>query len=123
MAYSKFRFKDLTIWNDSVKIVSDVYKETRKLPKDELFGLVSQIRRAVVSIPTNIAEGSGSNSKKDFCNFLNISRRSCFEVSSLLEICQNLNYLDTKDVIPIEENLTIITRQITAFQKTISYMP
>lgn len=123
MAYSKqendFRFKQLKIWQNSLLLVPKVYLLTKNLPKDELFALVSQIRRAVVSIPTNIAEGSGSSSKKDFGNFLNIAIRSGFEVSSLLNTCISLKYLSSGEVSFIESELTIIIKQITAFKNTL----
>lgn len=79
-----FRFEGLTIWRDANTYAQFLYKLTKKFPKTELFGLGDQLRRSGNSIPTNIAEGSGSSSKKDFCNFLNISIRSLFETVSLL---------------------------------------
>ena len=77
-----------------MNLVTLIYKETEHFPESEKYGLVSQIRRSAVSIPSNIAEGYGRNSDGDFYRFLNISMGSLFEVQTHLQIAQNLNYFD-----------------------------
>ena len=89
-------FKKLDIWHEAHQLTLKVYKETRSFPKEEIYGLTSQLRRAVVSIPNNIAEGCGRNSKKELNNFLNISMGSSSEVEYLLLLAHNLNYLQNE---------------------------
>jgi len=89
-------YKDLVAWQKAVLLVTEIYRVTKKFPKDELFGLTSQVRRAAVSIPSNIAEGQGQLSKGDFRRFLGHARGSLLELETQILIAQNLDYL-TKD--------------------------
>jgi four helix bundle protein len=75
-------FKDLLIWQKAMNLVTDIYKFTRLFPKDEQFGLTSQIRRSSISIPSNIAEGYGRQGKNDYLKFLNIALSSLFEMQT-----------------------------------------
>lgn len=86
-------YKELIVWQKAVNLVSVIYQATKDFPKEELYGLTNQIRRAAVSIPSNIAEGFGRNSKNDFKRFLQISISSVFEVQTQLEIARNLQFL------------------------------
>ncbi|MGZ4056851.1 MAG: four helix bundle protein [Bacteroidia bacterium] len=81
-------------WKDSIELVQCIYKLTNKFPDTEKFGLISQLKRAVVSVPTNIAEGAARNTKKEFIQFLFISSGSLSEVDTLLTISNNLNYIN-----------------------------
>lgn len=85
-------FRDLNVWQDSIRLTKEIYRITSKLPKSEMYGLASQMNRAVVSIPSNIAEGSAKDSQKEFIRFLRISLGSAFELETQLEICIELNY-------------------------------
>ena len=85
--------KDLDVWKDSIKLVVEIYKTTTAFPKHELYGLTSQIRRAVVSIPANISEGAAKNSPSDFIRYLRIAQGSLSEFETLLEIAFQINYL------------------------------
>ena len=87
-------YKDLIAWQKSMELVTAVYRETTSFPKNELFGLTSQLRRAAVSIPSNIAEGQGRLSEKEFRHFLGQARGSLMEVETQLQIAENLGYLD-----------------------------
>jgi four helix bundle protein len=87
-------FKDLKVWQKSMRIVQYIYKTTQKYPKNELFGLISQTRRCAVSIPCNIAEGYGRRSSKDYVRFLNISMGSLYELMTLLEVAHTLNFIE-----------------------------
>ncbi|MCQ2287576.1 MAG: four helix bundle protein [Muribaculaceae bacterium] len=87
-------YQKLLFWQRSQAFVSTIYRETANFPRDELFGLTSQLRRAVVSIPTNIAEGSGRDSKKDFAHFLRIAIGSACEVECELLIARDLGFID-----------------------------
>ena len=91
-------FKELTVWQKSMKLAAEVYRITKKLPKDELFGLTNQLRRAAVSIPSNIAEGNGRDSTKEYLRFLYIARGSRSEVETQLLLCVELGYLKESDI-------------------------
>lgn len=96
-------YENLEIWKNGIELAELIYFTTKKFPKDEMFGVVSQIRRAVVSISANIAEGSGRNSKKDFCRFIDISIGSLNEVESLLTISFKLKYVSDNEYDKIKE--------------------
>jgi four helix bundle protein len=86
-------FTNLIVWKKAVELATKIYKETKGFPKYELYGLTSQIRRSVVSISSNIAEGAGRRSKKEFSKFLNISYGSACELETQLLIARNLGFL------------------------------
>ncbi len=86
-------YRDLIVWKKSIELVSKLYSSTRAFPKEEIYGLTSQIRRAGVSIPANIAEGQGRNSLGEFRQFLGIAQGSLAELETLLIISGNLLYL------------------------------
>lgn len=93
----KYSFERLIVWQKAMSLCERIYKITKDFPKEELFGLTSQIRRASYSIPLNIAEGSASKSKKEFKYFLVIALRSQYEVITLLKLCHRLKLLNKKD--------------------------
>ena len=86
-------FRNLKVWIKSHQLTLDIYKSTQQFPKEELFGLVSQLRRASASIPTNIAEGSGRKSEKEFIQFLSIALGSANEVDYLIELSKDLGFI------------------------------
>jgi four helix bundle protein len=88
-------YKNLDVWRFSMQLVKDIYFLTKVYPKDELFGLVSQTKRAAVSIPSNIAEGLGRQYKKDTLQFLHIARGSVYELDTHLEIALMVEVIDT----------------------------
>ena len=96
-------YKDLVAWRKSMDLVTAIYKATRAFPRDELFGITAQLRRAAVSIPSNIAEGKGRLSEKEFRFFLGQARGSLMEVETQLQIAENLGYLDSDDTRKILE--------------------
>lgn len=96
--------KDLEAWKEAIKYVTEIYLITNKFPKSELFGLTNQIRRCVVSIPSNIAEGCARYSPKETSRFLDISLGSIAELETQLIISQNLGYLDNLDELLEELN-------------------
>ena len=104
------QYKELKLWQKSIDLVTRIYSLTREFPPAEKFGLVSQINRYAVSIPSNIAEGAGRNSNKEFLQFLAISQASSFELETQLIISKNLNYLSM-------ESLTDLTDRIIELQK------
>lgn len=91
-------FKDLNVWQCGMNLATSVYTFVKSLPMDEKFGLVDQIRRATVSIPSNIAEGSARNSKKEFTHFLSIATGSLAELETQLLICNNVGYCTSGDL-------------------------
>lgn len=101
----RHNFRELTSWKISFELVKDVYLISRKLPNDERFGLKSQIQRAAVSIPSNIAEGSGRTSDKEFIHFLNISVSSAYELETQLLLCSELFEIDVTNLIGKLESL------------------
>ena len=84
--------KDLDVWNDAMELVTNIYKLTKSFPKDELYGLTSQMRRSAVSVPSNIAEGAARKNKAEFIQFLHIALGSLSELETQLIISKNLNY-------------------------------
>jgi len=92
-------YKNLIVWKKSMDLVVEIYNLVKKLPKEETFALSSQMRRAVVSIPSNIAEGYSRNSEKQFAQFLSISKGSASELETQLLICMRLDYLKESQVI------------------------
>ncbi len=96
-------FRELTVWQKSMKLAAEIYRITKMLPKDELYGLTNQLRRAAVSIPSNIAEGNGRDSKKEYLRFLYIARGSKAEVETQLLLCVELGYLREEEIKTAEE--------------------
>lgn len=90
-------FRDLLVWQKSMSLVTSIYQLTRDFPHAEMFGLTSQLRRASISIPSNIAEGYGRNTSKDYLRYLQIALGSLYEMQTQLEIASNLHFLDIVD--------------------------
>src|SRR3989344_1897030 len=93
---NQFRFENLQVYKEALIIIDIVYLFIKKFPSDENFGISNQLRRAIVSIALNIAEGS-SRSQKDFQHFLSISRGSCFECIAILTICKNQKFINEEE--------------------------
>ena len=105
-------YKKYTVWNEGHRLVLEIYKITNSFPKDELFGLSSQIRRAMVSVPTNIAEGCGRETDKDFKRFLVIAHGSATEVEYLLFLSNELNFVTNKEYLELNERIIILRKQL-----------
>ena len=88
-------YRDLVVWQKAMELVTDVYRVTSDFPKHEIYGLTGQIRRAAVSVPSNLAEGHGRTSRREFHQFISQARGSLVEVETQLEIARNLGYLST----------------------------
>jgi four helix bundle protein len=87
------RFRDLLVWQRSMRFVEAIYAATLRFPKEELFGLTNQMRRAAVSVPSNIAEGQGRDSDKRFAQFLNQAQGSLYELETQVELARNLGMI------------------------------
>jgi four helix bundle protein len=112
-------FRDLLIWQKSMILVTEVYQLTNSFPKEEIYGLSSQIRRSSISIPSNIAEGYGRDGNKDYLKFLNIAIASLFEMQTQLEISFNLKYITEIQFNKIHEESREIERMISSFTRKI----
>ncbi len=97
--------KRLKTWQLAMNISIAIYKATENFPSEEKFGLVSQMRRSAVSIPSNIAEGAGRNTKKEFINFLHIAQGSLSELDTQMEIALRLKFIDREDWRPLDLKL------------------
>jgi len=113
------RFKELKVWQKAIDIVVDVYKLTSEFPQHERFGLSSQVQRAAVSIPSNIAKGAGRNNKGEFYQFLGIANGSSFELETQLTISAKLGYSNNEEVEKICIKLSEIQNMIFGLQKTL----
>ncbi|MFA5044996.1 MAG: four helix bundle protein [Paludibacter sp.] len=109
-------FKKLSIWIKSVDFVTEIYKVTNTFPSNERFGLVSQLQRAAVSVPTNISEGSAKSSNKDFARFLEISLGSTFELETELLVSLNLSYIEQGQYNLLQEKLAELQKMIIGFK-------
>lgn len=109
--------KELKIWNKAIELAVEVYKATSTFPGDERFGLTSQSRRAAVSIPSNIAEGAGRNSVKEFNNFLGIANGSSYELQTQLIIANKLNLLNDEILEPILRDIDELQKMTYGFQQ------
>jgi four helix bundle protein len=114
------RFKELVVWKKSVELATDVYSVIRNFPSEEKFGLVSQLNRCAVSIPSNIAEGSGRNSNGEFNHFLGIAVGSSFEMETQLVIANKLNYLTDDQLRELENKLDEVQRMLFGLQKSLN---
>ncbi len=95
-------FRDLVVWQKSMDLSIAIYQLTECFPKIEVYGLTSQMRRSAVSVASNIAEGAGRSSKKDFCHFVAMARGSSYELQTQILLAQRLGYLSEKDTEQVE---------------------
>ena len=110
--------KDLDVYKLSLDLVEDIYKLTKSFPSSENFGLTSQLRRAAVSLPSNIAEGASRASTKDFIRFLNISAGSLAEIETQLVIAERIGYITFKD--DLKNNITTIRKMIYRLKQSLN---
>ncbi len=111
-------YQKLVVWKKSFELAKRIYESTKFFPKEELFGLVSQMRRCSISIPSNIAEGSGRGSKKEFSHFLNIARGSCNELETQILMAGDLGYLNTEIKKELLEDCVEILKMLSALIQT-----
>jgi four helix bundle protein len=107
-------FRDLDVWKLSIEIVKNIYQLTNKFPNSEIYGMIAQLRRSAISIPSNIAEGQGRNSAKEFKQFLAIALGSLAELETQLVISKEVNYLTERDLSPLIIDLDIARKMIKA---------
>ncbi|WP_303855353.1 four helix bundle protein [Allisonella histaminiformans] len=104
--------KDLIVWQKAILLTQVIYSLTKQFPRDEVFGLTNQIRRAVISVPSNIAEGFNRGSDKEFIYFLKVAKGSAAEVETQLIISKKLNYINDDDVKPALDLYNEIVRML-----------
>ena len=113
-------FRDLVVWQKAMDLTVMVYNLVKHLPREESFALTDQIRRAAVSVPSNIAEGQGRITSKEFIRFLSMARGSLWELSTQIELCERLHYLDKNQTATIHSTITEIAKMLNALSNSIS---
>jgi four helix bundle protein len=111
--------KDLDVWKDAINFVTKVYKMTSSFPKEEMYGITSQIRRAAVSIPSNIAEGAARKTTNEFRQFLYIALSSAAELNTQLIISHNLGFMDKDNTDMLNSELDSLSRRIQGLIKSL----
>lgn len=109
----------LEIWKKSINLVKQVYLIISDLPKDEKFGLSSQIKRCAISIPSNISEGAGRNSKNEFIHFLSIANGSSYELKTQLILTKELNLINEKQINELLDKIDEVQKMNYSFQKSL----
>jgi len=107
---------DLIAWQKAMDLVTAIYSTTQKFPREELYGLTGQLRRAAVSVPGNLAEGYGRNSKNEFHYFIGLARGSLAEVETQVEIAMNLGYLDPEAYSRLFSRIDEVGRMLTGLR-------
>ncbi|MEA3239040.1 MAG: four helix bundle protein [Candidatus Bipolaricaulota bacterium] len=111
--------RKLDVWNEAVSFVVDVYQVTRSFPKMEQHALADQLKRAAVSIPSNIAEGAARQTKKEFIQFLYIAQGSASEIDTQLEVARRLNYIDEGEKARLDHKLGAIGKMLTGLIRSL----
>ena len=119
MKESNFSFENLKVWQESRKLVSETYTLVRKFPKEEKFALGDQIRRAVISVPSNIAEGSGRGSLKEQIHFIEIAYGSLMEVYCQLQVASDLSFIQEADLENIKPKVSSIANMLTGLRASL----
>jgi len=112
-------YKDLLVWQRAMNLVTNVYNLIKTFPKEEIYGLSGQLRRAIVSVPSNIAEGQGRDSVKEFIHYLSISYGSLMEVETQLQIAANLGYLKQVEVDKLLEQTAEVGRLLNGLSRSL----
>ena len=113
-------YKELIVWQKGMDLVEQVYLATKAFPKEELYGLTNQLRRAAVSVPSNIAEGQARNSTSEFCNFLSIARGSLAEVETQLLLAIRFKYLSEDQCTHAFDLITQIAKMLNTLRRVVS---
>ena len=111
--------KNLEVWKKSMLLVEEIYKMTNQFPEEEKFGLTNQIKRAAISVPSNIAEGSGRNSTKEFKRYLEIALGSLFELQTQIILSNYKEYLTKNKLETMEEQTEELQKMISSFMRSL----
>jgi four helix bundle protein len=112
-------YRDLVAWQKAMDLVEGVYRVSKEFPREEVYGLTSQVRRAAVSVPSNIAEGEGRGADKEFAQFLRIAHGSLREVETQLMIAERLDYIDCEMTKPLLELSSEVGRVVTGLLRSL----
>ena len=112
--------RELDVWKRSMEFVKDIYQVTEAFPNAEIYGLTSQMRRAAVSIPSNLAEGAARKGSKEFKQYLNIAQGSISELDTQIELASMLNYIDSKIYDTLMEKLSTISKMLFGLSRSLS---
>ena len=112
-------FKDLKVWQEAMMLVEMIYLKTKTFPKEEIYGLTSQIRRAAVSIPANIAEGNGRKSRKEYLQFLSIANGSLSELETHILIAERLKLVTEETMNLLQPQMQLVGRLLSALRKSL----
>ncbi|MBE7548636.1 four helix bundle protein [uncultured Candidatus Kuenenia sp.] len=112
--------RKLDVWKKSMEFVRDIYQTTEQFPKTEIYGLISQMRRASISIPSNLAEGAARKGSKEFKQFINIAQGSISELDTQVELARMLNYIEEKAYKDMIEKLNIISKMLFGLSRSLS---
>jgi four helix bundle protein len=121
--YKVASFRELLVWQRGMDLVVSVYQASGRFPKTETFGLIAQVRRSVVSIPSNIAEGHTRESTKEFLNHLSMAQASLAEVQTQVEIAGRLEYLNADEVAALIADATVLAKQLFALRNALVKKP
>ena len=110
--------KDLKVWKESIDLVIDIYELTKSLPSDEKYNLISQLKRSVISVPSNIAEGAGRSSTKEFIRFIDIANGSLSELETQLIIIDKMDFYETEEL--IDGRITSIRKMLYQLKRSLS---
>ena len=113
-------YNNLQIWQLAMDLVEEIYKLTASFPIEEKFGMVSQMTRAAVSIPSNIAEGAGRNSDKDFAHFISIAIGSLYELNTQIVLSERLGYIDQSQSQELQKKLDNLQRKSVSFKSKLN---
>ena len=114
------QFKELKVWQKAVELATEVYSVTKNFPQEKKFGITPQVRRSVVSVSSNIAEGAGRNSKKEFKLFLNYAYGSCSELETQLTISNNLGFINDDRLAQLSESINEIQKMIYSLSQILN---
>jgi four helix bundle protein len=112
-------YRDLEVWQQAMDLVMEVYRQTAHFPGHEIYGLTSQLRRAAVSIASNIAEGQGRRTTKEFLNHLSVARGSLLEVQTQIEIAHRLEYLEVPNAQFVHQRITTVARLLNGLMRAL----
>ncbi len=112
-------FKELNVWQESMTLAKDVFKATRNFPAEEKYGLTSQMNRCSVSVASNIAEGAGRGSSKEFGHFLSIALGSCFELETQLLLSNEFEYITKEQTLLLTERVCKVQKMLNGLKKSV----
>ena len=116
-------FKELVIWQRSIQLTTSIYQLTKLLPKEETYGLISQLRRAAVSVPSNIAEGYGREATAEYIRFLKIARGSLYEIETQLYLCKTLQFFTDEEIMPCLRSVEEVGKMLNTMLRRVSSLP